>query len=340
MGLFDIFKKKKKQVFEPENELEQCLMNGRTDINAQKEFYQKLLWNELFVLTNAAPTYQEGTNMLEEGSNVQIVAFDGGQIPVFTSTNRIFDKGIIDTAVHYLCLKGQDLFELAQGATFVLNPYSEFHKELVPEEIEDLMNGTIYQKIDDHAIEQQNYKNFTALFDRANDQLEGLLLLDGYHPQALTSNEIARLEAAISDFEQALELVPNHWQSIFFIGKAYQRLERHDLALAQMEAAIAIEPNNHFVLMEASLEAMHTKDLEKALYYSEQSLLLKPDDVAAMGNHAMNLLIVGKDAAAQTLIEQALAIHPNDTVNQNVAAIIKSVLAGQRNRPTFEDTLR
>ena len=51
MGIFDIFKKKRKSTL-PENELEKSLMKASSDISARNEFYTKLLWNELVVLTN------------------------------------------------------------------------------------------------------------------------------------------------------------------------------------------------------------------------------------------------------------------------------------------------
>lgn len=47
--------------------------------------------------------------------------------------------------------------------------------------------------------------------------------------------------------------------------------------------------------MEASLEAMHLKNLDKALYYSEESLKTKPNDFALTGNHAMDLLVAQRD---------------------------------------------
>ena len=73
---------------------------------------------------------------------------------VFTSTNRIFDKGIINEQVPFLAMKGEDLFGVAKGATFILNPYSDYGKELIPSEIEDLLNGSIFEHKKEMTIEQ------------------------------------------------------------------------------------------------------------------------------------------------------------------------------------------
>ena len=41
-------------------------------------------------------------------------------------------------------MKGKDLFDLAKGATFLLNPYSDYGKELIPDEIEKMLSGDIF----------------------------------------------------------------------------------------------------------------------------------------------------------------------------------------------------
>ncbi len=154
MGIFDIFKKKKPDSTFPENELEKSLMNASSDISARNEFYTKLLWNELIVLTNGHNVSEEGRKTLEQDTEVQFVTFESGQIPVFTSTNRIFDKGVIKEQVPFMAMKGQDLFGFTKGATFILNPYSDYGKELIPQEIENLLNGSIFEKTNQMEIKE------------------------------------------------------------------------------------------------------------------------------------------------------------------------------------------
>ena len=340
MGIFDIFKKKKTDSTFPENELEKSLIRASSDISAQKEFYQKLLWNQLFVLTDGNSNSEEGIQTLEEDTVVRFVTFEQGQIPIFTSTNRIFDKGIIKEEVPFMSLKGQDLFGIAKGATFVLNPYSNYGKELVPEEIENLMNGTIYDKIDEEVIEDKKYQEFNEIFERAGKKQDGLILLNGYQRKKLNESEKSRLEESVKEFQKCLEIVPEHWQSMMLISKSFQRLERHSEALEHLENACKIELKNHSIAMEASLEAMHLKDLDKALHYSEESLKRKPNDFVLMGNHAMNLLVANKDQEAKDTIDNAIKLKPNDSVNKNIKSTIDDVISGKRKRPTFEDAIK
>lgn len=340
MGLFDIFKKKKTESTFPENEIEKYLMQAASNFSAQKEFYVKLLENQLYVLTNDNSISGIGNQTLENDVTIQCVIFENGQIPIFTSINRIFDKGIIPKIVPYLSLKGQVLFETLNGATFILNPYSDFTKELIPEEIENLLNGKIYNKIDELEFENKKNQEFNEIFERAGKKQEGLILLDGYQKKELKESDKLKLEESIKDFKKCLEIVPEHWQSMILMSKALQRLERHKEALEQLEFAFKLELENHIIPMEASLEAMHLKDIEKAIFYSEESLKRSLDDFALLGNHAMNLLVAKKDQEAKATIDKAIKLQPNDSINKNIESIIIDVISGKRTRPTFEDAIK
>ena len=142
MGLFDIFKKKTEPTFDNENQLETVLRKAATEAAYRPEFYKRILSEKLVVLTDKT-NLPDGVQTLEKDTNVNIVSLQDGKIPVFTSAGKIFDKGIIKEEVPYLEMKGEDLFNLAKGATFVLNPYSDFGKELLPNEIESMLDGTI-----------------------------------------------------------------------------------------------------------------------------------------------------------------------------------------------------
>lgn len=340
MGIFDIFKKKTTDSTFPENELEKIFLRATQEIAAQKEFYQKLLWSQLFVLTDEHMDSEEGIQTLEEDTIVRFVTFEEGQIPIFTSTNRIFDKGVIKEEVPYVSLKGQDLFRIAKGATFILNPNSNYVKELIPEEIENLMDGTLYDKIDEQEIEDIKFQEFNDIFERAGNNQEGLILLNGYHSKKLNDSEKSKLEESVIEFQKCLTIIPEHWQSMMLMSKSLQRLERHSEALEHLENACKIELDNHIIAMEASLEAMHLKDIDKALYYSVESLRRKPNDYALMGNHAMNLLVANKDQEAKNTIDNAIKIKSNDAVNKNIRLIINGVISGKRKRPTFEDAIK
>ncbi|WP_430409624.1 SseB family protein [Kordia sp.] len=342
MGLFDIFRKKKTNNTFPENELEKVFKEATTNVEARDAFYMKLLWNDLYVITNESNAFQEGAQILEENVSLELQTFENGYIPVFTSANRIFDKGIVKEKVPYVAMKGQDLFKITKGANLILNPYSEYHKELVVDEIEMLLNGTLFN--DSHEKENsedsKKINEFNQLYDQAINLQKGLLLLDGYRYKDINVSEKKKLEASIVAFKKCLEIFPDHWQSMMLMAKSYQRLQKHLEAFNILEKAFTIELTNHSIPMEASLEAMHLENIEKALYYSEASLKRKPNDFVLLGNHAMNLLIASKDEEAKEIIKQAISLQPRDSINKNIQSTIHDVITGKRKRPTFKDAIK
>ncbi|MDM1445043.1 SseB family protein [Myroides odoratimimus] len=340
MKLVDIFKKKKeKQTSFPENELERYLVEGASDVDAQKYFYQKLLWNDLIVLTPDYLKLEEEEQQEAETTTVKLVSFDDGYIPVFTALNRIFDQEQQSEKISYIAVKGQDLFRMTKGSSFILNPYSAYSKELLPAEIEQLMNGTIYDQIDADEAERQHIEQFNTLYDLACEKQKDLILLGGYRMDKPNPSDQTKLEESVQYFEQCLALIEDHWPSMVLMAKALQRLERHKEAFALLEKAFVINEENHSIPMEAALEAIHLEDLEKALYYSEASMQRKPHDFALMGNHAMNLVLAERDAEALALIEEALVLEPKDEVNDNIKNLIKEVMARTRKRPTMRETV-
>jgi len=338
MNLFDIFKSKKETTF-PENDLERYLMEAASDLEAQKYFYQKLLWNELIVLTPSYLKWEGGEQQVKETAMVKLVSFDNGYIPVFSALNRVFDEKKQSKKISYIRIKGQDLFRMTKGSSFILNPYSAYSKELLPDEIEQLMNGTIYDQIDAHEAKRQHIEQFNRLYDLACEKQKDLILFGEYHINKPNSSDQAKLEESVQYFDQCLTLNDDHWPSMFLMAKALQRLERHKEAFALLEKAFVLNEENHTIPMEAALEAIHLEDLEKALYYSEASMQRKPHDITLMGNHAVNLMLAERDEEALALIEEALTLKPKDKGSENVKNLIKEVMAGTRKRPTMKEAV-
>lgn len=142
MGLFDFFKKKSNQQALDNITLETLLQKAATEPAYRAEFYKRLLSDELIIITKNSGI-QKGSQVLLEDSKVKIVSYPDGKIPVFTSTDRIFDKDIVKEEVEYMQMKGENLFDFAKGATFLLNPYSDYGKELLPDEVERMLSGKI-----------------------------------------------------------------------------------------------------------------------------------------------------------------------------------------------------
>lgn len=151
--LNNLFKKKDEPQLEGKR-LEQALKRAAGEPAWRKTFYELLLSEKLVVITNGASDTDED-GMLKAGSTVSFASYPDGKIPVFTSVNRVFDKQVIKEQVHQMTLTGRDLFELAKGATFLLNPYSDYGKELLPHEIAGLLDGTLFLPTNQITVEKE-----------------------------------------------------------------------------------------------------------------------------------------------------------------------------------------
>ena len=143
MGLFNIFKNKKANTIQEDNlDLETIVKKAATEPAYRPSLYKRLLSDSLFVIVQDNGM-SDGEHTLKKDTQVGIVSYPDGKIPIFTSTQRIFDKGIIKEEIKYLAMKGEELFKITKGATLVLNPYSDYGKELLPVEVEKMISGTI-----------------------------------------------------------------------------------------------------------------------------------------------------------------------------------------------------
>lgn len=188
-------------------------------------------------------------------------------------------------------------------------------------------------------LTDQQIADFNNAYQKACDKMKGIVILDGYRPSGIGFFEKFRANKAIKYFEEALAIEPNHYQSLFFLGKIYQRFGEYEKSLALLEKAMQLEKENHNLPLEASLVAMHLNQIDKAIEYSNEGIRRKPNDFALLGNHSMNLLIAGKDQEAKETIEKALKLNPADEINKRIQSKINSVISGQVRRPTFKDSV-
>ncbi|ACC98427.1 SseB family protein [Elusimicrobium minutum Pei191] len=133
MGIFNFLKKKPIQP-----DLYEALKKAASDPIYQGTFYDLLLEAMLIVIYPK----EDGTDRktFQKGDKIAFIAFNDGKIPIFTSKERIFDNNVVKEKQNIYEIKGRDLFENAKGATFVLNPYSDHGKFLLPNEIESILS--------------------------------------------------------------------------------------------------------------------------------------------------------------------------------------------------------
>lgn len=111
-------------------------------------FYEKFLKNDIYVLVKKG--YNENNEATSFNANAPIITFENQQIPVFTDAKHIYDQGVIQDEMSYMKVNGRSFLELAMGHHIIINPFSKVYKELVPNEIADMLNGSIFNVVKDN----------------------------------------------------------------------------------------------------------------------------------------------------------------------------------------------
>jgi len=128
-------------LFIPENELERALVKAVKEPAAAPDFYRLLLESDLLVMGTAQG--QEAateTFTLAPGNNLNLVTGlkDGHRyLPVFSSVLRMQEYA--KQECKYLSINGRALLDMTRGAPVVLNPASEYGKELTAEQVGQLL---------------------------------------------------------------------------------------------------------------------------------------------------------------------------------------------------------
>jgi hypothetical protein len=127
--------------FVPENDLEKALMRAANEPAARPDFGRQLLASDLYVIGTPDTPQNPGTTRLASGEKLHLVSVekDGRTyLPVFSSLGRL--QASVSGQQGYIALNGRTLFEMTKGSHFVLNPGSDYGKELPPGEIAMLLN--------------------------------------------------------------------------------------------------------------------------------------------------------------------------------------------------------
>jgi hypothetical protein len=140
--------------FISENKLEEALVAAVKNPATAPAFYRLLLESDLLVLGTAGGHETADKRFsLEPGGQLQLVTgekSDGQKfLPVFSSLARM--QSYVKQEAKYLAINGRALFEITRGAPLVLNPASEYGKEISPQEIDHLLAPQTADEMEPHS---------------------------------------------------------------------------------------------------------------------------------------------------------------------------------------------
>ncbi len=144
---------------------------------------------------------------------------------------------------------------------------------------------------------------------------------------------LRKLRKAIALFEQALEIVPTNWASMWTLGKIYQRMNDDPTALSWFTQAYEIKPANPDIAREACRCALNLGRRKEAVAFALSALNADPADPGLIANLALALLISGDAQKAKEKVEEALNSHPANAVTKNILQLINEVISGRKPYP-------
>lgn len=132
--------------FTATNSLEESLVTAATDTSHRLQFYRALLDADIYVLRNEEDGTAEGSKDSDGATPMSLKQWYKDErpfLPIFSSLVCL-QEGVEENAL-YARLDARTFFDVTKGATVILNPTLEYGKEFQLEEIERMLDGSIFE---------------------------------------------------------------------------------------------------------------------------------------------------------------------------------------------------
>lgn len=133
--------------FISENELERALVKAVKNPSSAPDFYRLLLESNLLVM-GTVEGQENATSEIMLGPDSKLNLVTGTKngsrfLPIFSSLLRMQEYA--KKECKYLQIEGRVLLDLTRGPTVILNPASEYGKELTPEQVAQLLDPPVWR---------------------------------------------------------------------------------------------------------------------------------------------------------------------------------------------------
>ncbi|MFZ0700525.1 MAG: tetratricopeptide repeat protein [Candidatus Acidiferrales bacterium] len=172
------------------------------------------------------------------------------------------------------------------------------------------------------------------LYKEAVEIVGSEIIIDG-HPQAPESSSSVRskLDNALQLFSRVIDLNPDNWSAMWFVGKIHQRYGDQSAALEWFARAHDLSAGQVDVLREASLCAMELGRSKEAISYASSALRVRPGDAGLQANLALAFLLAGRLDEAKQSIEKAKVEDPADPIARTLSEMINHFFVASLVRP-------
>ena len=129
--------------------------------------------------------------------------------------------------------------------------------------------------------------------------------------EGLALHQNGNLAHAQELYEEVLNLQPNHFDALHFLGVIAYQAGNSTLAVKLIDKAIAINPSNAVSYSNRGMALQDLRRFEEALLSFNQALLLQPDLAEAYSNRANTLKDLNRLDEALASCEQAIMLRPD-----------------------------
>ena len=186
------------------------------------------------------------------------------------------------------------------------------------------------------SLTDRQIERFNSLYEEAIELQKNLVRLDGAPKSKPGIFGRKKLEKSIQLFEEALKIHSKSWQSMYFIGKAYQAMDDMDKALSWFVKAARIESLEPSVAKEAGLCAAKLGRHAVAIRVMKDAAEAHPDDAALQCNIGLSYLMSEKLDEARSAFSLAVQADPGNEMNRKLLKLAESVAAGEIRCPRSE----
>ena len=186
--------------------------------------------------------------------------------------------------------------------------------------------GSVYLNQNKNAAAREMFERCVKLQPTYPDTLP-----DAWNNLGVLSTRENRVDEAISDFQQALQVNPRHLLSLDNLGNAYRLEKRWDEARTVLERALAIAPEDSEANYSLAMVFAQNNDTDKAYKYLQRALKSRPDYPEALNNLGILYLVTNRRDLAVASFEQCIRIAPRfDQAYLNLARLY--AMEGERNK--------
>ncbi len=150
--------------------------------------------------------------------------------------------------------------------------------------------------------------------------------IDGKVAQAFQFHNEGKLQEAAALYEEVLQTIPNHADSLHLSGLILYRHRQYDKAIERIEKAIQISPNTPMYYSNLSAVFYESRRYEDVITCCKKALEMNPAVTDAYGNMGLALKQLGRFEEAISCYDKTLQANPNHPESWFNKAIALQVL--------------